>query len=173
VWTLKKSGRLFVLGMAFAVIGIVLNAAAASSLSLAFLYGSFASLFGFLLLAIWCALRDVVAGTEISANRLIGALCIYLMLGIVWAIAYTVLDLLAPDSFLGIAALPDSSWDSGWLYFSFVTMTTLGYGDISPASSTARFLSYAQAVVGQFYIAILVAGLVSAYISKRRSDSAQ
>jgi hypothetical protein len=58
-------------------------------------------------------------------------------------------------------------------YFSFVTMTTLGYGDISPVAPLARSLAYLQAVVGQMYIAILVAGLVSAHVAARteRSDS--
>ena len=60
-----------------------------------------------------------------------------------------------------------AQWDSEWLYFSFVTMTTLGYGDIAPVSAIARVLAYMQAVFGQFYIAILVAGLVGAYISRR------
>jgi len=54
---------------------------------------------------------------------------------------------------------------SEWLYYSFVTMTTLGYGDIVPISASARALAYGQSIVGQFYIAILVAGLVSAYIA--------
>jgi len=62
-------------------------------------------------------------------------------------------------------------WDSNWLYFSFVTMTTLGYGDILPVSATARGLAYMQAIVGQFYIAVLVAGLVGAYVSTKSSDN--
>ena len=64
--------------------------------------------------------------------------------------------------------MDERGWDSEWLYFSFVTMTTLGYGDILPISATARGLAYMQAVVGQFYIAMLVAGLVGAYISDRQ-----
>ena len=58
-----------------------------------------------------------------------------------------------------------------WLYFSFVTMTTLGYGDLLPVSATARAMAYMQAVFGQLYVAILVAGLVSAYISARQSGN--
>ena len=56
------------------------------------------------------------------------------------------------------------------VYFSFTTLTTLGYGDITPVSATARSLSFMQAVAGQFYVAVLVAGLVSAYISDRRDS---
>jgi hypothetical protein len=169
VWSLRGSGRFFPIGMAFVVVGILLNILAINSQSTVFMLGSFASLFGFLLVAISCTLKQVAVGQEVSVNRLVGAVCVYLLLGTMWAVAYTVLDLLAPGSFQGFSSLDDFGWDSEWLYFSFVTMTTLGYGDIAPVSATARFLAYSQAVFGQFYIAVLVAGLVSAYISARRS----
>ena len=55
-------------------------------------------------------------------------------------------------------------------YYSVVTLTTLGYGDLLPVSATARAMAYMQAVFGQLYVAILVAGLVSAYISSRQSQ---
>ena len=78
-----------------------------------------------------------------------------------------ILALVSPDSFSGFSPWSDRAWDSEWLYFSFVTMTTLGYGDILPVSATARSLAYLQAIFGQFYIAVLVAGLVSVYVSKK------
>ena len=149
----------------------MLNVLAINMQSLVFWYGSFLSLFGFLLVAIIFTLKQVAIGTEANSNRLVGAVCIYLLLGDIWAIAYTVLDLFSPGSFTGFSPEKDQGWDSEWLYFSFVTMTTLGYGDISPVSATARALAYVQAVFGQFYIAILVAGLVSAYISNRQNQN--
>ncbi len=170
IWSLRGSGRFFTIGMAFVVVGILLNVLAFNSQSTVFMLGSFAALFGFLLVTISCTLKQVAIGQEVSVNRLVGAVCVYLLLGTMWAVAYTVLDLLAPGSFQGFSSLDDFGWDSEWLYFSFVTMTTLGYGDITPVSATARFLAYSQAVFGQFYIAVLVAGLVSAYISKRKSE---
>jgi len=100
---------------------------------------------------------------------LVGAVCVFLLIGVIWAIAYTLLELLAPGSFAGQAAGPPAGWDSGWLYFSFVTLTTLGYGDILPVSGLARTLAYMEAVVGQFYVAVLVASLVSAYVSAKKS----
>lgn len=169
ILSLRGSGRFFILGLAFVVVGILLNVLAFNRLSSTFLYASYASLFGFLLVAISYTLKRVVVGTTISANRVVGAVCVYLLLGVLWALAYTGLDLLAPGSFQGFASFDEYSWDSEWLYFSFVTMTTLGYGDITPVSATAKFLAYSQAVFGQFYIAVLVAGLVGAYIAKSRS----
>ncbi len=171
VWSLKGFGGFFSVGMTFVLIGIILNVLSANLPSPVFVYGSFAALFGFLLIAISCTLKQVVVGTEISANRLVGAVCIYLLLGVIWAVAYTILNMISPGSLQGFSPLADRAWDSEWLYFSFVTMTTLGYGDISPVSATARALAYMQAIFGQFYIAILVAGLVSAYIGRRRSQT--
>jgi len=171
VWSLKGGGRFFTVGMAFAIVGVSLNVLAANIDSPTLFYGSFLALFGFLLAAITFTLRQVAVGTSISTNRLVGAICVYLLLGVIWAIAYSLLDVAAPDSFTGFSPQVDRGWDSEWLYFSFVTMTTLGYGDILPVSAMARALAYLQAIFGQFYIAILVAGLVSAYISKRQRDS--
>ena len=125
------------------------------------------SLLGFLLVAISFTLKQVVFGTEISTNRLVGAICVYLLLGVIWAVGYARINLVSPGSFAGFLPMDELGWDSEWLYFSFVTMTTLGYGDILPVSAAARGLAYMQAIVGQFYIAILVAGLVSAYVSNR------
>ncbi len=171
LWSLRSSDLVFRTGMAIAVVGIVMNVIGIRSNSAVFIYGSFAATFAFLALAVVSTLRQVVAGTEVSANRLVGAVCVYLLLGILWAIAYTVLDRLTEGSFRGSASVEALGWDAEWLYFSFVTMTTLGYGDISPLSATARMLAYVQAVFGQFYIAVLVAGLVSAYISNRAAAS--
>jgi len=171
IWSLRDDGRFFTIGIAFVVAGLVLNILAASIDSQFLYFSSLAAIFGFLLIAIVFALKQVVFGTEISFNRLVGAVCVYLLLGTIWALAYTLVDALSPGSFTGLSLQQEGRvWDSDWLYFSFVTMTTLGYGDISPVSATARALAYMQAVFGQFYVAILVAGLVSAYISRRQSE---
>lgn len=171
VWSLRGFGRYFKVGIGLAVAGVALNVIAVRSGSSVFNFASYGALIGFLLVAIWCTLRQVVFDTEISLNRLVGAVSVYLMLGVLWAAAYTVTDLAAPGSFDGLMAMHGGPWDSDWLYFSFVTMTTLGYGDLLPLSGAARLLAYLQAVFGQFYVAILVAGLVSAYISSRQEDT--
>ena len=170
VWSLKGGGNSFRIGMAFAVAGVAFNVAAAQTGWVAVQYGSLLAMIGFLLVAITFTMRRIAIGTEISINRIVGAVCVYLLLGVIWAYSYSLLELTAPGSFKGFMAWAEGHWDSEWLYFSFVTMTTLGYGDIVPLSATARALAYLQAIFGQFYIAVLVAGLVSAYVSKR-SDS--
>ena len=163
VWSLRHSIRIFRIGMALAVFGIVANGIAIANDAPIFYYLSFAALFGFLVLAIRSALRQVVFGTEFNTNRLFGAVCVYLMLGVLWALMYSALGELDPNAFAG--ALPDDAgrWSFDWFYYSFVTLTTLGYGDILPISATARALAYSEAVVGVFYMAMLVAALVGSY----------
>jgi hypothetical protein len=168
VWSLKGGGRFFTVGMAFVIAGVLLNVVAIKMQSPFFQYGSILLLIGFLLVAISFTMKQVAIGKEITVNRIVGAICVYLLLGVIWAMTYTMVELVLPGSFAGFSPMDDFGWDSEWLYFSFVTMTTLGYGDILPVSATARGIAYMQAVVGQFYIAVLVAGLVGAYVSKQR-----
>lgn len=170
VWSLRGFGKLFVAGLLLAGFGVILNVWAASSADTFLQYASFATLFAFLLIAVWCAAQHVVSGTAITRNRLLGSVCVYLLMGVAWAIAYTIVEMVSPGSFRGFEPRMGQGWDSNWLYFSFVTMSTLGYGDISPVTPIARMLAYLQAVFGLFYIAILVAGLVGAYISDRQDD---
>jgi hypothetical protein len=170
VWSLRGFGVYFKVGIGLAVVGVILNAVAVNSTSGVGIFGSFAALMGFLCIAIWCVLKQIAITNVISANRIIGAVSLYLLLGVFWAVAYTVVEIANPGSFDGLTVRYGQGWDSDWLYFSFVTMTTLGYGDMLPLSAIARMLAYVQAVFGQFYIAILVAGLVSAYLSRRQGD---
>ena len=171
VWSLRGAGRLFAFGMFFVVVGIILSLLSTARddelLSIASLF----SLFAFLLLTTVSASKQVGMSDEISLNRIIGAICIYLMLGVIWSIGYSVLNIVEPGSFKGLTEPEDPAWNSDRIYYSFVTITTLGYGDITPLTQSAKTLSFAEAIVGQFYIAVLVAGLVSAYISARRESN--
>lgn len=170
VWSLRGGGHLFSVGMLLVAVGVVFSVVTVRSNSAVTQYLSLAALIGFLLIAIAHTFRQVAFGTDLSLNRVVGAICVYLLLGVIWALSYSVLELALPGSFAGFETHVGRGWDSEWLYFSFVTMTTLGYGDLLPISAAARAMAYMQAVFGQFYIAILVAGLVSAYISDRQNQ---
>ncbi len=167
VLSLRGAGKLFGLAMFFVVAGIIMNAAATRFTAPLLVLSSFASITGFLLTAIFYTFKRIATENDVSANRIIGAIVVYLLLGVLWSVAYTMIELSWPNSFAGFEVGGASQWDSDWLYFSFVTMTTLGFGDIAPVSALARVFTYMQAIFGQFYIAILVAGLVSGYISQR------
>lgn len=168
VWSLRGFGRFFHVGLALAVTGIILSVLTASNASDSLSISSFAVAFGFILVAVWFTGHKIVLDNEINANRVIGAVSLYLLFGVLWAISYAVIEITVPGSFVGFTEPLSQGWSNEWLYFSFVTMTTLGYGDVAPLSATARTFAYTQAVFGQFYIAILVAGLVGAYITQHR-----
>ena len=169
VWSLKGCRRTFSIGMFLAVTGIVVSIAASTVDSAAYGVASMSVFIAFLAVSIVEALRKVALSREVSPNRLVGAVCVYLMLGSLWAVAYSMLYLLSPESFRLPEGTSDAFSMAHWNYYSFVTLTTLGYGEIVPVSATARTLAFAEAVFGQLYIAILVAGLVSAYISARQN----
>jgi voltage-gated potassium channel Kch len=91
------------------------------------------------------------------------------LIGLNWSLLYLFLAQTIPGAFNGLEQLVwyDNFADAA--YYSFVTLTTLGYGDISPVTPVARFLVYMEAIVGVFYMAILVASLVGVRISALHS----
>jgi hypothetical protein len=91
------------------------------------------------------------------AERIIGAIVLYLLIGLQWALAYETLDQYVPGAFTVAAGHVDFDW----VYFSFVTLTTVGYGDITPVARAARSLAILEALVGQLYPAVVLARLVS------------
>ena len=168
VWSLRDRIRTFRIGMALVIIGTIANLLAVTNDASVFYYLSVATLAAFLMLSIWSALRQVVLGIEISANRLFGAVCIYLMIGVLWALMYGLLQSLDGHAFAGELRGENGDWGPTWTYYSFVTLTTLGYGDILPISVTARVLAYSEAVIGVFYMAMLVAALVGSYAAANK-----
>jgi hypothetical protein len=107
---------------------------------------------------------------EVSRDVICGAICGYLFLGLFWGFLYEAVALFWPGSFAASGALaPQLADEQGrrsiLLYFSFSTLTTLGYGDVLPVSPPARMLACMEVMAGQFYLSILVAGLVSLRIA--------
>jgi voltage-gated potassium channel len=169
LWSLRSSGRAFSAAIAFVIIGVVLNVLFVLYKQHIFHIGSTIALLTFLFLATGTAMKQIATGNNISANRIVGAICVYLMLGVIWALSYELMEATIPGSFGGLTESAQSSGSSSdWVYFSFVTLTTLGYGDVLPLTDFARTLAYFEAIVGQFYLAVLVAGLVGAYLSENQ-----
>ena len=173
IWSLRGGGRLYSFGMLLVIAGIVLSVLSIARDDDRLLIVSKLLLFVFLMLAVFNALRQVATGNDINMNRIVGAICVYLMLGVMWSVGYSVLEFSQPGSFGGLTQQIAPAWNPDWIYFSFVTITTLGYGDILPLTQSARSLAFAEAIVGQFYIAVLVAVLVSAYISAQAANDGQ
>ena len=121
----------------------------------------------FLVWVTWHSWHQVFFTGAIDLNKIIGAICIYLLMGLIWAVLYLFIAENVPESFNGLVQAPWLENLATATYFSFVTITTLGYGDISPVLPLARFLVYMEAIVGVFYMAILVASLIGVRLSDR------
>jgi voltage-gated potassium channel Kch len=112
----------------------------------------------------------------VTSEVLFGALCSYLLIGLFFALLYSALELWAPGSLsLPVAssgpALSDASQFSVITYFSFVTLTTLGYGDIGPLTPMARSMVTMEALLGQLFLAVLLARIVALHIMHEYSES--
>jgi len=119
----------------------------------------------FFVLTCWVAVQQVIFSGRIDGNSIVGAICIYLLLGMIWAMLYLLIENIAPGSFKGLPETGTSANVDSLIYFSFISLTTMGFGDITPALPLARFLTYMEGLVGQFYLAILVASLVGTRVS--------
>jgi hypothetical protein len=119
-----------------------------------------------LMLGTLSCFRSAFSPGPVNRERLAAALSLYLLLGLIFALIFTVIAELLPGSFFYAAA---RSADvavkpmADMVYFSFVTLATLGYGDIVPLSGSARGLAILEAIVGQMYLVVVVARLVSVY----------
>jgi hypothetical protein len=114
----------------------------------------------FIAYIIWVILASIFRTSHMGADQLSGAIVAYILIGIAWALLYSFIELLCPNSFSFVTDGDLHAKGSALFYYSFVTLTTLGYGDILPTSEFARMVAYLEAVTGVMYTAILVAGLV-------------
>jgi len=117
------------------------------------------------LLAAANALRSTLRATSIESEHIYAALSAYLLAGISLGVLYWALERVSPGSLNYAGAIPDTFSSADGIYFSFVTLATLGYGDFVPKTQVARGLAILEAVVGQLYLAVMVARLVSLYVS--------
>ncbi len=104
---------------------------------------------------------------SVSSNVLFATFSLYLILGLFWGTLYTLLEELSPGSYSGVLLESSQDINHAFNYFSFVTLTTLGYGDITPQTAGASSLCQMEAIVGQFFTAVVVAWLVGMHVSDR------
>jgi hypothetical protein len=101
---------------------------------------------------------------EVTIDLIMAAACAYILLGMLWAHAYYFMEIFHPDSFKASGNMGDDLWD--FYYYSFVTLTTVGYGDILAITRPARALSILEAITGQLYLAIMISRLVGLHASQ-------
>ena len=120
-------------------------------------------------LLIYAFIVQTTRADRVTTKILYATFCIYLLIGLFWGSLYNLLDELTPGAFSGVL-LENIQGHSIHMfnYFSFVTLTTLGYGDITPQTAGAAALCQMEAIVGQFFTAVIVAWLVGMFISDKR-----
>lgn len=113
--------------------------------------------------------RDVFFRREtVDVEVIYGAMSLYLLIGFAFGYAFAACDQLEPGSIRGLVATNVEHGLFGFFYFSFVTLTTLGYGDMAPLTAAARGLAMTEALLGQIYLAVVIARLVAMYGSSTR-----
>jgi len=116
-------------------------------------------------------LQFIIRAPRVNSEVLSAGIAVYLIFGLVWSLAYTMVAELQPNSFAFSNPVPEGAPAPTMqgvtsLYFSFITLNTVGYGDIVPVSPTARMLALLESTTGLFYMALMVARLVSLYTSE-------
>jgi len=111
-------------------------------------------------------IRHLFKKQEVDTDTILSAASAYLMIGLTFAVVYMLLETAHTGSFV-VNNVTDHAWDE-FFYFSMVTLTTLGYGDIAPATPHARSVATLEATTGVLYMAVLLARLVSEYSSKKK-----
>jgi voltage-gated potassium channel len=163
IWSVRTERHLFRVGVGLtlavilaSVVGIYRGSSGLSPIHLVILLG-------FFVLTTWAAARQVLFSGRADTNEVVGAVCIYLLLGMIWSVLYLLIEETVPGSFTGLSA---AGGTADLTYFSFVSLTTMGFGDITPVLPLARYLAFMEGIVGQFYLAILVASLVGIRVSR-------
>lgn len=126
---------------------------------------------------IFVFLTSIFKTKEITSDLIYGSICIYFLMGIEWSFIYSLSELIRPGSFELSSAIQGAQItgyerlndNSHFIYFSFTTLTTLGYGDITPKTLSTQFLTSLEAITGQIYLTVLVARLVALYLMQNSS----
>jgi hypothetical protein len=126
----------------------------------------------FVLFVIVNLLRFVLTAASVDLEVLCASISAYLLLGLVWTFAYWLVDELVPNafSFNAASAVDKSMKGYNSFYFSFITLSTVGYGDITPVSPVARMLAGTEAMTGLLYVAVLIARLVALHAPRKSYD---
>ncbi|MEJ2180134.1 MAG: potassium channel family protein [Gammaproteobacteria bacterium] len=130
----------------------------------------------FVVLIAGAILSQIFTHKKITRETVAGAICVYLLMGTMWADVYGIMEIVQPGTFpayetaAGEIITDPHLRSSQFHYFSFVTLSTLGYGDITPTTREAQSLASMEAIIGQLFLAVLIARLVGQQVSYREKE---
>lgn len=161
IWDIARTPRLFMISMTLGVPAVAIRITSMvgdsdAPLIKASVGGLFILFFAYVIFEI---IWDITTSSAVTNDTIRGATCAYLLMGLAWASAYQLVSLLQPGA-IDLGSGTDVFQEQNYTYYSFVVLTTLGFGDITPVSGLARSLTWIEAVVGQLFIATIIARLV-------------
>lgn len=166
VWSLIENAVMFRVGMILTVLSFFLTGMGQLYPNTVFInLMSTLTFLMFFSLVLVIAVKEVFSRASITANTFAGALSLYLVLGMIWTLLYILVATVEPAAFKGLA---QPATTSELIYFSYITLTSLGYGDIVALMPVTRTLAYLEVIIGQFYMAVLVGALVGKYIANHK-----
>ncbi|MDH3212831.1 MAG: ion channel [Myxococcales bacterium] len=178
VYAVSQQRRVLVVGLMLAAPTLVLAWVTSTEDSLALLVVDHVASIAFLAFVIAVLFTRILRQQDVSTDTIYGGICVYLLLGLAWAYAYDLIEIVNPGSFAfaelplraGFSEIAQVEGARRYFYFSFVTLTTLGYGEITPVSPQARSIATLEAVAGPLFLAIFIARLVGLHMVQARED---
>jgi len=163
-------GRYIIIGIALTVALLAMT----FSTSLKVFLTGYVLLFVFLIMSVIAVLSSILSEDQVKKNEIHGAVSVFILMGLTWGFLYAGIEFLIPGSFSGLEIKEGAFIEerkyltiNTLIYYSFVTITTLGYGDIVPVSMGARWFSILEALTGQLFLIVIVARLVGREISQK------
>ncbi|MEM1281966.1 MAG: potassium channel family protein [Chlamydiota bacterium] len=164
IYTVSPTKRYFTLGLIFGLPALVCFWVEDMSNNSLVILGSILAMY---LYAIWMTIRFLLKSNEFSMDQVFGGASVYILIGLTWTIAFQGIEIFKPGSF--VTDDPSNvenilSW-SDFIYYSFTTLTTLGYGDITPLHPAARSLAILEAITGVIFVPVIISGILSIVIT--------
>ena len=162
-YAIGQNKRLLILRVGLAALGIALQWTALLSGALLAVQLAAVTYATFLAMAIAEVLRYIMKRGPVTADKLHGALAGYIMMAFLWAFIYALIESVRPGSFAPAVPLSAPGPFFRFLYFSFTTLTTTGFGDVTPATDQARSVVMIEEFAGVFFVGVLIARLAGLY----------
>ena len=175
IYVVSNTRKHFMIGMAFMIPSVVLIWVSKIMHSGTLEIIAYCISLIFFCYVVYLILSDIFNVRLVTFDVIAGGISVYFFIGNIWGVLYAIIGRLDPGAFripeITQEYLGESIGDVGAaMYFSFVTLTTLGYGDITPINAIARVLAYLEAAIGQVYLTVLIASLVGMHISHKDKE---
>lgn len=170
IWAISYRRRVFYAAIVLAILGFLGRWIKVNGMEDAVSFAGAICDILFFVVTVSAILGYVLRSEPVSVDKLFAAVCAYLFFGLIWAMVCDMMERLQPGSFASLTKGTDQFLEM--TYYSFVTMTTLGYGDVTPISAPAKSFACLQAAMGQLYPAILIARLVGLHTAHTLSRPA-